>query len=533
MAVEFRLPDLGENIESGDVVSVLVAVGDTITEDQPVVELETDKAVIEVPSSVHGEVRQIHVKAGDNVAVGQVVLTVEQVGAQPQQAAVAQAAQVHAAAEAPSPSMVQAQAEQTGTAQSVEFVLPDLGENVTSGDVVNVLVSAGQRIEAEQPVLELETEKAVVEVPSSLSGVIQQIHVKAGDKISPGQVVLTVAAQAPAAAAPQAPPHQAAPAAPPAQRPAPPARQAEAAGPRRLVPAAPSVRRLAREIGVDITVVQGSGPGGRISEDDVKAHARQSQAQRLTETATGPAALAPLPDLSRWGEVERKPMGNVRRATAERMLLSWSTIPQVTNFDRADVTDLERWRKQFGSRVEKAGAKLTPTAIIVKVVAAALRAFPQFNAAIDMARQELVYRKYVHIGVAVDTERGLLVPVLRDVDRKNVLELAVELGQAADKARSRKLTPEDMQGGCFTVSNLGGIGGVGFTPIINPPEVAILGVARASHEPVYVDGRFEPRLMMPLSLSYDHRLIDGAAAARFLRWIAQALENPFLLILEG
>ena len=248
----------------------------------------------------------------------------------------------------------------------------------------------------------------------------------------------------------------------------------------------------------------------------------------------GPHPTAqPLPDFGQWGEIEREPMSNVRRITAERLSHAWSTIPHVTQFDKADITDVERWRKEFGARAEAAGGKLTPTAIIVKIAAAALKVFPQFNASIDAPGNEVIYKKYCHIGVAVDTDRGLLVPVIRDVDQKNIIELAVELGQIAEKARNRKITPEDMQGGCFTISNLGGIGGTGFTPIVNPPEVAILGVARGSYEPVFADGKFAPRLLLPLSLSYDHRLIDGADGARFLRWMAEALENPFLLVLEG
>jgi pyruvate dehydrogenase E2 component (dihydrolipoamide acetyltransferase) len=240
-----------------------------------------------------------------------------------------------------------------------------------------------------------------------------------------------------------------------------------------------------------------------------------------------------LPDFAKWGPVDRQPMSKVRRITAERLTQAWTNIPQVTVFDHADVTALEQWRKENGKRVEAAGGKLTPTVIILKVVAIALRRFPDFNASVDMPRGELVYKQYCHVGVAVDTDRGLLVPVIREVDTKNLIQLAAELSQIAEKARARKLTPEEMQGGCFTVSNLGGIGTLGFTPIINPPEVAILGVARAAHQPVYQDGEFQPRLMMPLSLTFDHRLIDGASGARFLRWIAQVLENPFHLLLEG
>jgi pyruvate dehydrogenase E2 component (dihydrolipoamide acetyltransferase) len=299
------------------------------------------------------------------------------------------------------------------------------------------------------------------------------------------------------------------------------------------VPAAPSVRRLARELGVDIAQVKGSGPGGRISEADVKLHVRQLNTQRPATGAPVAPAAAPLPDFSRWGAVDRQPLSNVRRVTAERLSQAWATIPQVTQFDKADITEVEQWRKEYGRRAEAAGAKLTLTAILLKVAAAALRRFPQFNASLDVARSEVVYKQYVNIGVAVDTDRGLLVPVVREADRKNIAQLAAELTQLAEKARARKLSPEDMQGGCFTISNLGGIGGTGFTPIINPPEVAILGVARGAFEPVWSGSEFKPRLLVPLSLTYDHRLIDGADGIRFLRWLAEALQNPFVLLLEG
>ncbi len=412
---------------------------------------------------------------------------------------------------------------------AVEFKLPDLGENIESGEVVSIRVAVGEPLKEDQPIIELETDKAVIEVPSSISGTIARIHIEEGEQVRVGQTILTVDA---AETAPADPTPEPEPESPPLSGEKIPARPRPAADSSpEPVPAAPSVRRLAREIGIDITQVTGSGPGGRISEKDVKAHTRQLN-------TAGPAAATPtpgppLPDFSQWGEIRRDPMSNVRRVTAERLDQAWSTIPHVTQFDKADITDLEGWRKKFGKKAEAAGGKLTPTAIILKVAAAALKAFPRFNASIDMAGREIVYKQYCHIGVAVDTDRGLLVPVVRDVDQKNIIELAVELGQIAVKARERKLEPADMQGGCFTISNLGGIGGTGFTPIVNAPEVAILGVARGSHEPVFTDGSFAPRLMMPLALSYDHRLIDGADGARFLRWIAEALENPFLLVLEG
>ncbi|MCW5820884.1 MAG: 2-oxo acid dehydrogenase subunit E2, partial [Trueperaceae bacterium] len=344
---------------------------------------------------------------------------------------------------------------------------------------------------------------------------------------------VTPASRPPAQEAPA--PEQADPAAKPAAAPA-----HETGG---TVPAAPSVRRLARELGVDIRAVQGSGVLGRISAADVRAHADGAGVAsvvagvQVAAAAAGTATAQPvaLPDFSRWGETERSPMSGVRKATVRSMTNAWSSVPMVTQFDKADITELEVVRKRYQPKAEALGAKLTPTAILLKVVAGALRRFPDFNASIDVAAQEVVHKRYVNVGVAVDTDAGLLVPVVKNADRKNMLELAVELGELAVKARNRKLSPDEMQGGNFSISNLGGIGGYGFTPIVNPPDVAILGVSRSSMEPVWnaATGEFEPRLMLPMSLTYDHRLIDGAAAARFLRWVCTALEDPFLIALEG
>ena len=277
---------------------------------------------------------------------------------------------------------------------------------------------------------------------------------------------------------------------------------------------------------MDIRRVQGTGPAGRVSPDDVQAFVRGA-----LSTPQGGSSGVALPELSKWGEVERKPMSNIRRKTAEHLSHAWNAIPHVTQHDRADITNLEALRKQYAPQAEKAGGKLTMTAIALKIVAVALRKFPDFNSSIDMARGELVYRKSVHVGVAADTERGLLVPVIRDVDRKGIIELSTELAKLSEKARAGKLSLDEMQGGGFTITNLGGIGGIAFTPIVNWPEVAILGISRASHEPVYINQQFEPRLMLPLSLSYDHRVIDGANAARFLRWVAEAFEQPLTLAL--
>ena len=422
----------------------------------------------------------------------------------------------------------------------VKFALPDLGENIESGDVIRILVDVGDRLAEDQTVIELETDKAVIEVPSSVDGTVTGILVQQGDTIAVGQPILEVEGAA-APAAEEAPPAPA-----PAEEPAPaPIPQEPATAPvveeappeptptltstDGPVPAAPSTRRLAREIGVDIAQVQGSGPGGRISIDDVKAHSKKLHATR----AAAPTAAAPLPDFSQWGAVERQPMTKVREITADRLTQAWATIPQVTQFDKADITNLENWRAAYGKKAEAAGGKLTPTAILIKVLGIALKVFPQFNASVDMAQREVVYKRYFHIGIAVDTPHGLLVPVVRDVDQKNIIELAVELSELAQKTRERKIAPADMQGGSMTISNVGTMGGTAFTPIVNPPEVAILGVARSQVEPAYIDGQLQPRTLLPLSLSYDHRLIDGADGARFLRWVCTALEDPFIALLEG
>ena len=424
------------------------------------------------------------------------------------------------------------------------FALPELGESIESGDVVQVLVAVGDHVAAEQSVLEIETDKAVVEVPSPVDGSVTALHVAAGDKAAVGQLIVTLETDGAAAAEEAGPVAEPPPAAEPEPAPAAPPPDMPVATPSEQPPpprparagaaAAPSVRRLAREIGVSIDEVPGSGAGGRVSAEDVKryARARRPAAPQPSPVAAAPAGV-PLPEFSRWGEVERRPMSTVRRLTADQMARTWATVPQVTQYDRADVTELEDLRRTYAPRAAAAGGRLTVTAIALKVVAAALQRFPQFNASVDMSTHEVIYKSYYHVGVAVDTDRGLLVPVIRDVDRKSIITLAVELNELAERARNRKTALEEMQGGTFTVTNLGGIGGTGFSPILNAPQVAILGMARSRVEAVYTDGQFVPRLMLPLSLSYDHRLIDGADGARFLRWVAEALSQPFLLSLEG
>jgi pyruvate dehydrogenase E2 component (dihydrolipoamide acetyltransferase) len=587
--IEFKLPELGENIEQGELVRLMVAPGATVSPGQSVMEIETDKAVVEVPSSVSGTVQEIRVKEGEKIKVGQVIFTVDgadaNASAEPTVRAAAAVAtpvlqdppaSVRALAPpipAASPGAAAPSAASELTSGASEFRLPELGENISQGDLVRLMIAPGTKVSEGQPVMELETDKAVVEVPSSVSGIVKEVKVQEREKIKVGQVIFTLEGGAPAQSEPararNAPVEhvsgqngarlafQAAiraegkteeQALPPDQPlPAPlvfsmPVQLGKVAGTehRQPIPAAPHVRRLAREVGVDIYDVKGTGPGGRISEDDVKAYAK-SLLQAASAAAQAPPAVRfaapPLPDFAKWGKIERVSMRGVRRKTAEHLAESWITIPHVTQHDRADITELEQLRARFAPKAEEAGGKMTVTAIALKVCAAALKVFPQFNASIDIEKEEIVYKQYIHIGVAADTDRGLLVPVIRDVDKKNIVELAVELSQLSKKAREKKLKPAEMEGGTFTITNLGGIGGIGFTPIVNHPEVAILGLSRSRMEPEWVQhkggGKFEPRLILPLSLSYDHRLIDGADAARFLRWIAEAFEQPFLLSVQG
>jgi pyruvate dehydrogenase E2 component (dihydrolipoamide acetyltransferase) len=465
VATDFNLPSLGENVAVGDVLRVLVKPGDTLAKDQTVLELETDKATIEVPSSMAGVIKEIKVKAGDKVKVGQTILSVEEAGDRDTRPAPAKAGSTPSAEAAPSASPP------TPAADKVPDMQPDIQVQArpTHPDKPGV-----------------KDEGPATETPSR------------GQKV----VDISRGARQPEPSAPEAPP----------------------------VPAAPSVRRMARELGVEIGQVVGTGSSGRISADDVKEHARRIV---TSSGRAGGVPAEPLPDFSRWGDVERQPLRAVRRKTAEHLTVAWRTIPHVTQHDVADVTGLEELRTRYAKKVEEAGGSLTMTAIAVKVVASALKVFPQFNSSIDLASEELILKKYVNIGIAVDTDRGLLVPVIRDADTKSIMQVAIELPQLAEKARSRKIALEEMQGACFSISNLGGIGGSFFTPIVNAPEVAILGISRARTEPLYRDGQFVPRLMLPLSLSYDHRAIDGADGARFLRWIIEALEQPFVLALHG
>ncbi len=492
MVKEMKLPELGENIESAQVLSVLVSPGDTVEKDQAVIELETDKATAEVPSEVSGVVKEVRIKEGDEIKVGQIILTVEENGAGPAETP----AEASAGASKPAPAKKAKAAE----AAEAPGEAPAAREEAAPDRAV-AAPGAGKSAPERKEAAPRETPPARGEVVAFPGGAREEGEGRTGVRGS----------SAPAEIG-------------------------------RVAPAAPSVRRLARELGVDVEEVPGTGPGGRISQDDVKAYVRYLVSAAGRQNGGGPAvaggagfATPELPDFSPWGEVEREPATKLRRLTGEAMSVSWRTIPHVTQFDRADITELEAWRKRRAAGGEDA-TRITVTAVAVKVAAAALRRFPRFNASYDDREHEIVLKKYVNVGVAVDTDRGLLVPVIRDADRKGILAIAAELAELAEKARTRKISAEELQGANFNISNLGGLGTTNFSPIVNWPQVAVLGMGRATREAVYRDSAAttpEPRLILPLGVSYDHRVIDGADAARFLRWFAEALEQPLLLALEG
>jgi len=488
MATDCLLPDLGENIDTATVVEVFVAVGDTVALEQPLLSLETDKAEFELPSPVAGRVTELLVSVGDDVSVGHVILRVDG----------AEGADLGAPADAVAPAGARDGDEPSSPAEAAEA-----GEAPEDAEAAGTAEPAGS---------------AATAAPG-----------EAAATAGPGRGASPSGEAESAASAGSGAPRT--PAAGESARGGSAGGDASGDVVAADVAAAPSVRRLARSLGVDLRSVAASGAAGRVLADDVHRHVRE----RLAATAAGaPAHVGgELPDFSTWGPVRIEPMSKVRRKTAEQMTRAWATIPHVTHHDRANVTELDRLRKQYSGRVEEAGGKLTMTAVLLKVLGSALKRYPKFNASVDMDGSAIVYKDYVHIGVAVDTERGLLVPVVRDADRKNIVELALGLSEVSERARSRNITPDMLQGATFTITNLGGVGGIAFSPLINPPEVAVLGVSRARLEPVYVDGQPQPRLMLPLAVSYDHRVIDGADAARFLRWVCEALEEPFLMDLEG
>lgn len=482
MIKEIKLPEIAENVDTATVIKLLVSEGDTVEKDQNIAELESDKAAFELPSNFDGKVKSIEVSEGDEVKVGQVVLTIEtgdgdegeEQGREEEKESEEESEEEKKGEEEKEKKEDEKKGEEEKKDEEEEEGEEEGEEEKKSEEGEKKEEKKSEEGEEEEEKREREEEK---EKEEEKKGEEEKVKRREGAED---------------------------------------------------VPASPSVRRLARELGVDIRKVEGTGPFDRVSAEDVKSYAKEIVRSSEHEFAE----QYELPDFSQFGEVERKPMDNIRKRIARNMAASWQTIPHVFHFDKADVTELERFRKKYSKEAEKQDSRLTVTAILVKIMARALQVFPKFNASIDMKQGEVVYKKYYHIGIAVDTDRGLLVPVIRDANQKTILELSVELGEIAKKAREKKIKPDELQGANIAISNLGGIGGTGFTPIVYQPNVAVMGVARTVTEPVHVDGEFEPRMMLPLTLSYDHRLIDGAEAARFLRWFCEALENPLLTMFK-
>ena len=555
--VEIQVPDIGDFDEVG-VIELLVKPGDTVKAEQSLITVESDKASMEIPSSHAGVVKDLRVQVGDKVKQGSVVLTLEVVGAvsesnsTPAQSQQAQAA-IEKIAKTPTPSAAPVAAPAPDAAAPVgpiEVRVPDIGD-FKDVAVIELLVKPGDTVKLEQSLFTVESDKASMEIPSPAAGVIKELKVKIGDTVNIGDLVAVLegsAGNAPAAVAPAAPAASAAPvpaaavaaAAPPATAIASasvPAHQpgTPAAG---LPHASPSVRKFARELGVPLDEVRGTGPKGRITQDDIQGFTKAVMGgapQTKAQAAQAPAAssggsgeglnLLPWPkvDFAKFGPVERKDLSRIKKISGANLHRNWVVIPHVTNHDDADITDLEAFRVQFNKENEKSGVKVTMLAFMIKAAVAALKKFPEFNASLD--GDQLVLKNYFHIGFAADTPNGLVVPVIRDADQKGIVQISQEMGDLAKKARDGKLGPADMTGGCFSISSLGGIGGRYFTPIINAPEVAIMGVCKSSTEPKWDGTQFAPRLMLPLSLSWDHRVIDGASAARFNVYFASLLAD--------
>jgi len=562
---EALVPDIGDYSDI-PVIEVLVAVGDTVRKDQGLVTLESDKATMEVPSSVAGVVKEIKVKVGDTLSEGKVVALIE-VAADEAAAPAAPAAPAPAPAKAAAPAAATQSAPAPAAAApaapaagggAVEARVPDIGD-YTDIPVIEVLVAVGDTVKKDQGLVTLESDKATMEVPSSVAGVVKELKVKVGDTLSQGNVVAIIEAEGAAAPAPTREAAAAAPAAAetatkvePVAVPAQPdklaAREIASAGapssppvqfnadgvlPAKVPYATPAVRVFARELGVDLLQISGTEKGGRITKGDVQKFVKAAlsggvpAAGGTAAAAGGGLNLLPWPkvDFSKFGETEVQPLSRIKKISGANLARNWAMIPHVTQFDQADITDLEALRVALNKENEKAGIKLTMLAFLIKASAAALKKFPEFNASLDASGENLTLKKYFNIGFAADTPNGLVVPVIRDVDKKGVVQIAQETGELAKKARDGKLGPADMSGGCFSISSLGGIGGTAFTPIVNAPEVAILGVSKSSIQPVWNGKEFAPKLLLPLSLSYDHRVIDGALAARFTTYLSQVLAD--------
>ncbi len=564
--VDIKVPDIGDFDEVG-VIELLVKPGDTVKAEQSLITVESDKASMEIPSSHAGVIKEMKVALGDKVKEGSVIVVLEAADAGASAAPAAAApAPSQAAAPAPAPAAAAAApapaAAPAAAAGPIEVRVPDIGD-FKDVAVIELLVKVGDTVKEEQSLFTVESDKASMEIPSPAAGVVKELKIKIGDKVNVGDFVAVLegsapaAATAPAAAAPApaaaapAPAAQAAAPAPAAAAAAPaasaapaPAPHAPGAAPIGLPHASPSVRKFARELGVPLEEVKGSGPKGRITEEDVQAFTKQvmsGSVQTKAQAAKAPAAsgggsgagldLLPWPkvDFAKFGAVERKDLSRIKKISGANLHRNWVMIPHVTNNDEADITELEAFRVSTNKENEKSGVKVTMLAFVIKALVAALKKFPEFNTSLD--GDTLVYKQYFHIGFAADTPNGLVVPVLKDADKKGIMQISQEMGELAKKARDGKLGAADMQGGCMSISSLGGIGGTHFTPIVNAPEVAILGLSKGQMKPVWDGKQFVPRLMLPLSLSYDHRVIDGASAARFNAYLGQVLADYRRIVL--
>ncbi len=544
---EIKVPDIGSDGKAS-VIEISVKVGDTIAAEQALITLESDKASMEIPSPAAGVVESISVKVGDEVGTGDLILILKGAASSKPAAASASDSQAQSPAkEKLTEQAAEAPAEAAG--ESVEEVrIPDIGSS-GSAKVIEVMIKAGDSVEADQSLITLESDKASMEIPAPKAGVVESLSIKVGDDAKTGDMILTlkVAGAAPAKkaepkpqqeAAPQqqavAPNKQGVPEAKAASTPAPAVSGPSKAGTK--VHAGPAVRMTAREFGVELADVTGTGPKGRILKEDVQAYVKNmlhKTKQASAEGATGGAGIPPIPtiDFSRFGEIEEVPMSRLMQVGAANLHRSWLNVPHVTQFESADITELETFRVAQKAIAEKAGVKLTVLPLLLKACAHLLKELPEFNASLSPSGKSVIRKKYVHVGFAVDTPDGLMVPVIRNVDQKSLLQLAAEAAELAEKARTKKLSPDAMQGACFTISSLGHIGGTGFTPIVNAPEVAILGVSKAAMQPVWDGKAFQPRLMLPLSLSYDHRVINGAAAARFTKRLSELLADIRTMLL--
>lgn len=534
---EVKVPDIGD-FNDVEIIDIHVKKGDQIQAEDSIISLESDKATIDIPAPAAGTVKEIKVKNGDRVSEGDLILLLEETApeavAEPAPASKAVKA---APPQAPAPAKaVEAPAKKTESAATVseqEITVPDIGD-FNEVEVIDILVKVGDEVEVETPLLSLESDKATMDIPSPYAGTIKKILVKNGDKVSKGKAIAIIAAKAEAAtvekvSAPEQPKAATEKPTPAAAKPAPvAAAPAVASGSSSNAHASPAIRKFARELGVDLGKVKGSGRKGRIVREDITSFTRSvmsGQAGTGAGAGFGDMFQIPAVDFSKFGETETVALSRLNKLSSQNLHRSWINIPHVTQFDEADITALEAWRVSKKGEAEKHGVKLTILSFLIKASVALLKKYPRVNSSLAPNGEELIYKKYYNIGFAVNTDQGLMVPVVKNADQKGLYELAGELAALAKKARDKKLPPSDMQGACFTISSLGHISGTGFTPIINPPEVAIMGISRSVMKPVYIDGKFEPRMMLPFSLSYDHRVIDGVAAAEFTRDYAQVLTD--------